>query len=321
MKTRRLGRTGFQVTELGLGTWPLGGEGPTVNYGAVAEQQALGVLRAYVEGGGNFIDTARVYNNSEAVIGKFLAEDKVRDRVILTSKTVAGQQADTLPQIRTDLETSLRLLHTEYLDVYFLHFPPEDPELMARALEIMDGLKAQGKIRAIGASIKGPNVTEATERLCDAYMGTGRLDVLQLVYSVLRQRNLSVIRKAQQQHVGVVARTALESGLLTGAYRLGHVFPATDHRSRYNREKLDFALRTVEEIRQVAVKPPYSTLAEAALRFSLEPAGVSCLIFGAVTPAEVATNFKVLALPPLDLGLVAELTRRYGAITEQANFS
>lgn len=321
MNTRGLGRTGFLVTELGLGTWPLGGQGSTANYGAIEERQALAVLHGYVERGGNFIDTARAYNNSEAVIGKFLGEAKVRDRVILSSKTLAGEKAETVSRIREDLETSLRLLGTEYLDVYFLHFPPEDPETMARALDVMDALKSQKKIRAIGASIKGPNVTEATERLCDVYLGTGRVDVFQLVYSMLRQRNLAVIEKAQQRGVGIVVRTALESGLLTGTYRPGHVFAGNDHRGRYNREKLDFALRTAEEIRQVAVKPPYRTLPEVALRFSLEPAGASCLIFGAETAAEVVTNLEVLALPPLDPGLVAELKRRYGAITERANFS
>jgi len=321
MKTRKLGRTGFEVTELGLGTWPLGGQGTTANYGPVEESQALAVLHAYVERGGNFIDTARAYNNSEAIIGKFFAEAKVRDRVILSSKTVAGEKAETVSRIREDLETSLRLLQTEYLDVYFLHFPPEDPETMARALDVMEGLKNQGKIRAIGGSIKGPNVTEATERLCDAYLATGRMDVFQLVYSILRQRNRAVIEKAQQQGVGIVVRTALESGLLTGAYQPGHVFAGNDHRTRYDRAKLDFALQTAAEIRQVAVKPPYRTLPEAALRFSLEPPGVSTLIFGAERPTEVATNLDVLALPPLDPNLVAELKRRYGAITEKANFS
>ena len=321
MNTRKLGRTGIVVTELGLGTWPLGGQGSTANYGAIEERQALAVLQAYVERGGNFIDTARVYNNSEAVIGKFFAEAKVRDRVILSSKTVAGEKAETVSRIREDLETSLRLLGTEYLDVYFLHFPPEDPETMARALDVMDALKSQGKIRAIGGSIKGPNVTEATERLCDVYMGTGRVDVFQLVYSVLRQRNRAVIEKAQQRGVGIVVRTSLESGLLTGAYQPGHVFAGNDHRARYDRAKLDFALQTAAEIRQVAVKPPYRTLPEAALRFSLEPPGVSTLIFGAESAVEVGTNLDVLSLPPLDPGLVADLKRRYGAITEKANFS
>jgi aryl-alcohol dehydrogenase-like predicted oxidoreductase len=99
------------------------------------------------------------------------------------------------------------------------------------------------------------------------------------------------------------------------------VFAGNDHRTRYDRAKLDFALRTAQEIRQMAVRPPYRTLPEVALRFSLEPTGVSCLIFGAESAAEVGTNLDVLSLPPLDPGLVAELKRRYGAITEQANFS
>ena len=192
---------------------------------------------------------------------------------------------------------------------------------MSRALDVMDTLKSQGKIRAIGASIKGPNVTAATERLCNTYLEGGRVDVFKLVYSILRQRNLAVIEKAQQRGVGIVVRTSLESGLLTGAYKPGHIFAGKDHRARYDRAKLDFALRTAAEIGQVAVKPPYRALPEAALRFSLEPSGVSTLIFGAEKAAEVGKNLDVLNLPPLDAALVAELKRRYGAITEQANFS
>jgi aryl-alcohol dehydrogenase-like predicted oxidoreductase len=320
MLTRRLGRTGFMVTELGLGTWPLAGEGPVVNYGAVEERHALGVLHTYVDRGGIFIDTARAYNNAEALVGRFLRGGGVRERIVLSSKTVAGEQAGTIPRIRDDLETSLRALGTDHVEVYFLHHPPEDPGLMARALDAMETLKREGKIRAIGASIKGPNVTEATERLADAYLGTGRVDVLQVVYSVLRQRNRSLIEKAKARDVGVVVRTALESGLLTGAYRPGHVFTGNDHRARYDRAKLDHVLRTAEELRQFAVRPPYRTLPQVALRFSLDPEGVSCLIFGAQSPAEVVENLDVLALPPLDPGVVAEIRDRYGALTEQANF-
>jgi aryl-alcohol dehydrogenase-like predicted oxidoreductase len=321
MLTRRLGRTGFMVTELGLGTWPLAGEGPVVNYGAVGERYALGVLQAYVERGGNFIDTARAYNNAEALVGTFLRGGGIRERIVLSSKTVAGEEVETIPRIREDLETSLRTLGTDHVEVYFLHHPPEDPATMAAALDAMEALKREGKIRAIGASIKGPNVTEATERLADAYLGTGRVDVLQVVYSVLRQRNRSIIEKASARGVGIVVRTALESGLLTGAYRPGHVFPGNDHRTRYDRRKLDHVLQAAEELRQFAVRPPYQTLPQVALRFSLEPRGVSCLIFGAQGAAEVAQNLEVLALPALDPSVVEEIRRRYGEQTERANFS
>jgi aryl-alcohol dehydrogenase-like predicted oxidoreductase len=320
MRTRRLGRTGFLVSELGLGTWPLAGEGPVINYGTVDERQALAVLQAYVDRGGNFIDTARAYNNAEAVVGRFLRGGGIRERIVLASKTVAGEAAETVPRIREDLEASLRTLGTDHVDVYFLHHPPEDPGVMARALDAMETLRREGKIRAIGASIKGANVTEATERLADAYLGSGRVDVLQVVYSVLRQRNRAVIEKAEAREVGVVVRTALESGLLTGAYRPGHVFAGNDHRARYDRARLEHVLRAAAELRQFAVGPPYRTLPQVALRFSLQPAGVSCLIFGAQSAAEVVENLDVLDLPPLDPGIVAEIRRRYGEQTEQANF-
>ena len=70
---RSLGRSGMEVSELGLGAWPLGGPGPNPNYGPITEEQVFAVLDAYVDAGGNFIDTARVYNQSETNVGKYLA--------------------------------------------------------------------------------------------------------------------------------------------------------------------------------------------------------------------------------------------------------
>ena len=219
-----MGRTGMEVSELSLGTWPLGGAGSTPNYGAITEEEAMAVLDAYVEAGGNFIDTARAYNDSEKNIGKYLKQSGRRDQLVIASKTRAGEEAETLTRIEVDLETSLRELGTDHLDVYFLHFPPDDPGVMERALEKMLAFKRDGKIRAIGASIKGPNVTAATQAMCDTYIATGHVDVFMLVYSILRQRNLSAIEKAEKNGIGVIVRTVLESGLLTGAYAPDHVF-------------------------------------------------------------------------------------------------
>ena len=151
-------------------------------------------------------------------------------------------------------------------------------------------------------------------------MATGQVDVLQVVYNILRQQNRSAIARAKENGVGVVVRTVLESGLLTGAYAPGHVFVGDDHRARYDREKLDCALRTVEELSTFAVRPPYTTLPQVAIRFSLRAPGVSCIILGVQNPDEVRMNLSTLALPPLAPEIADELCARYGEITEKVNF-
>ena len=323
---RPLGKTGLEVTELGLGTWPLSVlEAGKVSYSGTPEQEALAVLDAYVESGGNFIDTALVYNGVERIIGKYLKQMGQRNRVLIASKTFAGHspetQADIEGHIEADLETSLQDLGADYLDIFFLHQPPEEPDLMERALAKMASLKQSGKIRTVGASIKGPDVTPATQALCDIYLATGQVDVIQIVYSILRQQNLSVIEKAYKNGTGVIVRSVLESGLLTGIYKPGHVFPSTDHRSRYNRKNLDYILGSLEEMRSIAVQPPYTTLPQAALRFSLAPAGASCIIMGAQKTEEVQMNLDTLDLPPLAPDIISKLQTRYGHLTEKANFA
>ena len=316
LQRRPLGRSGLEVSVMGFGAWPIGGSG----YGRVHREVAVTTVEAYLDLGGNFIDTARAYGDSEGILGEVLHRHAgKRSALVLATKTKAGETAESLGAIETDLDESLRLLRTEYVDLLYLHQPPEDPEVMARALDELDRLKAKGKIRAVGASIKGLNVTDQTEKLCRDYIDSGRVGVLQVVYSILRQKLLPVIRTAASAGVGIVARTTLESGLLSGRYRAGVRFGNEDHRSRYPQERLESILSRVAEIESLAVKPPYGSLREVALRFSLEPQAVGAIIVGARTPEAVRDNLAILDLPPLEGQLVESLKQRYGALTAEAN--
>ena len=317
---RTLGRTGFEVTEFGLRAWPLGSTGKVPHYGDVSEEDAIAVLEAYVDAGGNFIDTARGYNDAERRIGIFLERRGRRDDLFIATKTVAGTTSDTVPNIRKDLETSLELLQTSYVDLFMLHQPPEDPEVMNLDLYELLQLKNEGKIRSIGASIKGGDVNDATESMCRQYLATGKVEVIQLIYSILRQRHAKVIEEAAARGVGIIARTALESGLLTGKYKPGQTFKAPDHRFRYKADNLDFVLQAARDIAEFAVQPPYEALAQVAMRFSLAPQGVSTLIVGAHRAASVNANMTVADLPPLDSVLLEKLKEKYGDATTRANF-
>lgn len=320
IKKRALGNTGIEISELGFGAWPLAGLGRGSAYGAITEDEAFALLNTYVEAGGNYIDTARSYNNSELAVGQYLKKQGNRDKLIISTKTLGGSTADNLDDIDSHIETSLTNLGTDYIDLYFLHWPPEEPEVMEIALGKLERFKEQGKIRAIGASIKGPNVTQMSVDLCQAYMDTGKVEALMVVYSILRQANLPVIEDAKSRGIGIIVRTVLESGLLTGAYSVGHTFPETDHRSRYDRTKLDYVLKANDELNGFAVQAPYTSLAQAAFRFSLTASGLSSIIMGVQNTNEIKLNLDTLALPPLSDEVVSEIKERYGKLTDMANF-
>ena len=320
MRKRILGKTGFELTELGYGAWALGGTGKVENYGEVHETEAIAVLHKYVEEGGNYIDTARAYNNCENIIGKFFIEYGKRENIFISTKTVAGANAETLDNIRNDIETSLRMLNTDYIDILFLHQPPEEKDVMNKALDILLEIKEEGKIRSIGASIKGVDVTKKTEALCRQYIKTAKIDVIQLVYSILRQRLLTVIQEAKNSGVGIIARTALESGLLTGKYRVGQTFSGQDQRRRYKEDNLEFILKTTEALQEIAKENHYSSISNMAIKFALAPEGVTSLIIGAKNVAQLQQNMKTSSLPDIDDALLKKLYQNYGNVTDRANY-
>ncbi len=178
--------------------------------------------------------------------------------------------------------------------------------------------KQEGKVRFIGASVKGPGVTSATQALARQYIDSGRVDVLQMVYSILRQKNLEVFQYAQKNGVGIVARTALESGFLGGKYRPGHVF--TDgHRALYPTETQKLLLDSMEMIEGRAVKPPYESVAQVAVKFSTLPDSISSLILGARTAGQIKQLTNTINLPELDPELVNWLVTEFGGKTESMN--
>ena len=109
---------------------------------------------------------------------------------------------------------------------------------MQRALDEFEALQREGKIKYIGASIKAADVTPATLQLCHQYIAAGRVNALQVVYSILRQLHTGMFDDAFHNGVAIIARTAMESGFLSGKYKPGHVFKSTensiDHRSRWS---------------------------------------------------------------------------------------
>ena len=315
MRKRSLGNTDLSVTEIGLGAWPIGGS----SYGDVGDKQAAAVLEAYLDEGGNFIDTAHNYGESERRIGDMLSTLKVRDRLILATKTHHTKSIDEIPEIRNDLETSLRRMRTEWIDLYYIHSPSEDSDIMNRVLDELFVLREEGKIRYIGASIKGPNVTQATVDLCTQYIDTGRVNALQVIYSILRQKNRESIGYAKEHGVGIVARTALENGFLTGKYEPDGADFGGGHRTKWGGKRLRGILEEALKMEEWAICPPYHSLAQVALAFSLACDGVSTVIPGAKNRYQVAGNAEVGELPPIDAAILSRLADTYRDFNDRAN--
>ncbi|MDR1534166.1 MAG: aldo/keto reductase [Planctomycetota bacterium] len=302
------------VTELGFGAWGIGG----LKVGADTPIRGEEALGAYLDAGGNFIDTAAAYGESEAIIGKTLADRGVKDGVYVATKTKNGEFADTLPGIRRDLERSLAKLRRDYVDIFYLHMPPEDDTVIDAALGECEKLRAEGKIHGVGASIKGPAVTSETVDLCKKYVDTGRVDVIQLVYSILRQKNLAAIEYAHGRGVAIVARTAMESGFLTGKFRDGFRFPDDDHRQRWN-DAVDGIVSAVERIKAKFMPPAYGSVGQLAVKFALIPEGVTSVIVGAKNATQQRANEEIAALPDPDAEIVQSLVATFKGFTGQCN--
>lgn len=313
-RKRLFKRAGFSISELGLGAWGIGGK----NVGSITKIEARDTILAYVEAGGNFIDTAGGYGESEVIIGNALKETGLSGSVFIATKSKSGEEAETVKGLRKDLEASLRNLQRETIDLFYLHRPPEDDEVMDRALSELEKFRKEGKIRAIGASIKGPYVTDATVDLCKKYIDTGRIDAIQMVYSILRQKNIESMRYAYENDVGIIGRTSLESGFLSGKYPVGTRFASDDHRRRWN-GRIDEILGNVESIKRKYVGDPYENISQLAIKFALAPKQVTSVIVGAKNVAQVESNIKASLLDAVDTELLNDLINEYGGLTEYSN--
>ena len=315
MRTNPFGKTGVEVSEMGFGAWAIGGAGDGFCYGDVPESDAIACIETYLDAGGNHIDTARYYHESERVIGEVLSDPAKREKVFLASKTWENDPKG----IREELEVSLELLRTDHIDLYYMHRPPDDVDAMNANFDTFERLRDEGKIRFIGASIKGPDVTQATVELCRQYIDTGRIDAIQLIYSIFRQKNREIFDHAKAHGVALVGRTAIESGFLTGKYLPGDEFGGNDHRQRWTGATLRRVLEAAQNLKNAAVQLPYQTLAQVAIRFAMLPDAIPTTIVGAKSVQQTQANLAALDLPPLGQELADRLAAEYGARTDEFN--
>ena len=290
MQYRTLGATGLRVSEIGFGTWGLGGNtNGAVAYGPTNDGESKQALRHAFERGVTFFDTADFYGfgHSEEVLGAGLAD--IRSQVIIATKVgmldAAGAQDFSTLHIRRAVEQSLRRLDTDYIDLYQLHSPPiglieEDPAILA----CMETLRSEGKIRAFGISVRSPE-----EGLIAAKLG---IKCLQVNFNLLDQRaaEIGLFDLCEKLGIGVIGRTPLCFGFLTGQYSSRNKFDTTDHRNRWKPEQLDKWAGAYPLFLSALSDPAGQTPAHVALRFCLSFPAISSVIPGMLTASHVDDN-------------------------------
>jgi aryl-alcohol dehydrogenase-like predicted oxidoreductase len=302
--TRRFGRTGWDVSEIGFGAWAIGG-----SWGTVEESSAREALLAALDAGTTFIDTADVYGDgrSERIIRDVLKEWRGPRPIVATK---AGRRLSphvasgyTHANLEAFVDRSLENLGVDTLDLVQLHCPPTEVYYRPEVFDALDRLVAAGKIRFYGVSV------EKVEEALKAIEYPNVVSV-QIIYNIFRQRPAELFfREAKARNIGVIARVPLASGLLTGKMDRTTTFPPDDHR-QFNRQgeafdvgetfsgvPYDVALDVVEAIRTLV--PANTTMAAFALRWILMSDAVSVVIPGAKSRAQAEANAAASALPPL----------------------
>jgi aryl-alcohol dehydrogenase-like predicted oxidoreductase len=305
MEYRAFGRTGWHVSEMGFGSWAIGGDA----WGRTEDNQAVAALHKAIDLGVNFIDTADVYGDghSEQLIAQ--ARKQYSERLYIATKLgrrlsphVAAAY-NNRQNLTGFVERSLRNLDVEAIDLMQLHCPPTSVYDMPEVFGILDDLVQQGKIRYYGVSVE--KVEEALKAITYP-----NVQSVQIIFNMFRLKPAErFFAAARERNIGVIVRVPLASGLLTGKFTRDTQFAATDHRN-FNRHGESFdqgetfagvdyetGLQAVEELR--ALVPEGATMAQFALRWILMYPEVSTVIAGAKNPTQAEDNTKAAALPPL----------------------
>jgi aryl-alcohol dehydrogenase-like predicted oxidoreductase len=296
MHHRILGRTGVKVCPLCLGCMNFGGRTDA------AESQRI--LDHYLELGGNFIDTANVYNDgrSEQIVGDWMAQRSVRDRIVLSTK-VHGRRSDHVNDagnhrwhIVREVENSLRRLKTERIDVYHIHRPDPDTPI-DQTLRALDDLVRQGKVLYLASSVFAAwQLAEAN--FIARELGTARFDVEQPSLNIIDRRiEQEVLPFCRKYEIATIAWAPLARGRLAGAYtRGGRKIPDGTWYKLQN--KTDFPASQwplMEGVDQLADAQGVSS-SQFAIAWCLQVPGVTCPIIGPRTLDQLKDNMGAIGV-------------------------
>lgn len=298
---RVLGKSDIPVTVVGMGLWAAGGD----EWGETDDQKILSAIDYALDAGVNFFDTADVYGmgHSEELLGR--AMKGRRDRFVVGTKigwrnydAERNQTAyDTVEKFITGVESNLRRLDTDYIDVMQSHIHYREPTLDV-FLKGFQRLQEAGKIRAYGVSTSDFEYLQAFNR-------DGKCATLQIDYSILnRTAEAEILPYCQEHNIGVIVRGALAMGILTGKYDADTRFGADDFRRRWheNREEYEIFLQDLEKVEGLRPLTGERSLAQLALQFVLSHPAVTTVIPGAKNAGQMRDNVQAGLLPPLSAG-------------------
>lgn len=297
MRYRPLGKTGISVSEIGFGTWGLGG----VAYGPVEDGESRAALDYAFDHGVNFYDTSDLYGEdgrAERILGEVFKAR--RDRVVIATKggmlphtTFVMPQDFSRAHLNGALDASLKRLGCDYVDIYQLHSPPIDLPNWDEIAGTLEAMIASGKVRAAAISTRSP---------ADALIAIERhgYSVVEVNFNMIDQRAVTggLFATCVERGIGVIARTPLCFGYLSGALTGEEVFAAGDHRNNWPREQL----------RRWAQSPALfaglvdgrgRTISQLALQYCVSEPAVSTAIPGMLTTAQARENIGAIELPPL----------------------
>jgi aryl-alcohol dehydrogenase-like predicted oxidoreductase len=310
MQRRELGSTGWDVTEVGLGTWTMGG-----SWSEATDEECRAAVRAALDSGVNFLDTADVYGGgrAERVIADVLADYDAEERIYVATK--AGRQLDPHTADRYDhehlegfVDESRERLGVDSLDLVQLHCPPTEAYYQPETFEALHELREAGKIEEFGVSVE--KVEEARKAV--EYDG---VQSVQIIFNPFRQRPAEpFFEAAANRDVGIVVRVPLASALLADAFDRDYEFPESDHRHDAAAEGVDAGvggkggetfsgvpfeagLDAVDDLRPYV--PADATMAQYALRWILDHDAVTTVIPGSTNPEHVRENAEAAEMAPL----------------------
>jgi len=327
MELRRLGQSDVMVTPMAFGAWAIGGW----MWGGAEEQAAIRAIKAAFEAGITTIDTAPVYGfgKSEELVGRAM-EGVPRDQYQILTKfgmnweTEQGEyffdsvDNDGKPfrmfkwasreKIMKECETSLRLLKTDYIDLYQIHWPDATTPI-SETFEAVQRLIEQGKVRAAG--VCNYNAGQVSEAL-----NTIQLASNQVPYSMInRGIEKDIIPQALEKGLSIIPYSPLQRGLLTGKIKPGHHFNEGDTREGnlfYTDENINRALNLLAEIKPIADNHGV-TLSQLVINWTINRPGVACVLVGARDEHQVADNAKALdfTLSTEELNTITEAADRF----------
>lgn len=342
MNTRPLGKSGIEASVVGFGAWAIGGW----TWGGANDQESIRAIHAFLDAGGSLIDTAPIYGfgHSEEVVGKAIADR--RDRVALATKCAMrwdlseeqkrravkkfstterifdrpGHTSDKsfdvyvysgADGIRQEIERSLQRLQTDVIDLYQTHWQNDATPIEER-MGVLEALKQEGKIRAIG-------VSNATPEQIDEYRRFGQVDSDQEKYSMLdREMEATNLPKCRAEGIAFLAYSPLAQGLLTGKIDPERQYPEDDQRRykpRFAPDNVRQVQAMLEPMRPIAQRHGIS-LAQLTIAWTLAQPGCTHVLCGARTAQQAIDNAGAgrVSLTQDELATISEAVASYQGV-------